>query len=230
MFLSYYFVINFQVIYHKLKKYLNFRSSHQSCSIEKAVLKNFTIFTGKHQCWSLLLTDLRASRPATLFKRDSNTVFSCEYWKILFWSKSANNCFCSSCFLLLVFVLGYLVLLLIQLNNQRSSSRFKEFSLGCLVVGSSLIWKKEKLAEMVTRCRSLSLVVTRYHSLSLVVTLYHSLSLVVTRCHSLSLVVPLVVIRCRSLPFVATRFITRCHSLSLDVPLVCLFINDQKRM
>ena len=223
MFLSYYFVINFQVIYHKLKKYLDSRSSHQSCSIEKAVLKNFTISTGKHQCWSLLLTDLRASRPATLFKRDSNTVFSCEYCKILFWPKSGNNCFCSSCFLLLVFLLGSLFLLLIQLKNQRFSSRFKEFSLGCLVVGSSLIWKKEKLAEMVIRCRSL------YHSLSFLVTRCHYLSFVVTRCHSLSLVVPLVVIRCHSLSFVATRFITRCHSLSLDVPLVCLFINDQKR-
>ena len=47
--------INFKVMYHKLKKCLNSRSSHQSCSIEKAVLKNFSIFTGKHLCWSLLL-------------------------------------------------------------------------------------------------------------------------------------------------------------------------------
>ena len=67
---------------------------------------------------------------------------------------------------------------------------FKEFSLGCLVVASSLIWKKEKIVEMVTCCHSLSLVVIRCaiqcHSLSLVVirchSLYHSLSLVVTRC------------------------------------------------
>ena len=34
---------------------------------------------------------------------------------------------------------------------------FKEFSLDRLVVGSSLTWKKEKLAEMVTRCHLLSL-------------------------------------------------------------------------
>ena len=93
---------------------------------------------------------------------------------------------------------------------QRSSSRFKEFSLRCLVVGSSLIWKKEKLAEMVTRCHSLSFVVP----------------LVVTRCHSLSLVVPLVVIRCHSLYHSLSLVVIRCHSLSLDVPLVCLFIND----
>ena len=66
--------INFKVTCHKLKKCLNFRSSHQSCSIEKAVLKNFAIFTGKHLCWSLSLIDLRGSRPATFLKRDSNTV------------------------------------------------------------------------------------------------------------------------------------------------------------
>ena len=68
--------------------------------------------------------------------------------------------------------------------HQRSSSRFKEFSLGCLVVASPLIWKKPQknsqnghsLSFVVTRCA------TRCHSLSLVVTLCHSLSLVVTRC------------------------------------------------
>ena len=97
---------------------------------------------------------------------------------------------------------------------QRSSSRFKEFSLGCLVVGSSLIWKKEKLAEMVTRCRSLC------HSLSFLVTRCHSLSFVVTRCHSLSFVVTRCTTRCHSLSFVVTRCTTRCHSLSLVVPLV----------
>ena len=59
---------------------------------------------------------------------------------------------------------------------QRSSSRFKEFSLGWLVVGSSLIWKNEKLTEMVAHCHSLSFVVTRF----------------TTRCHLLSLDVPLV--------------------------------------
>ena len=105
---------------------------------------------------------------------------------------------------------------------------FKEFSLGCLVLGSSLIWKEEKLAEMITRCHSLSFVVqlvvtrctTRCHSLSLVVPLV--VTRCTTRCHSLSLVV----IRCHSLSFVVTRCTTRCHSLSLHVPLVCLFIND----
>ena len=105
---------------------------------------------------------------------------------------------------------------------QRSSSRFKEFFLGCLVVGFSLIWKKrkEKLAEMVTRCHSLVLVVRFVvilcHSLSLFVIYCHLLSLVAIRCHSLYHSLLLVVIRCHSL----------YHWLSLDVPLVCLFIND----
>ena len=69
------------------------------------------------------------------------------------------------------------------------------------------------LAEMVTRCHSLSFVVTRCttrcHSLSPVVICCHSLH------HSLLLVVPLVLIR--------------CHLLSFDVPLVCLFINGLKK-
>ena len=29
------------------------KSSHQRCSKEEAALKNFTIFTGHHLCWSL---------------------------------------------------------------------------------------------------------------------------------------------------------------------------------
>ena len=36
-------------MYHKLKERLNSRNSHQRCSIRKAVLKIFAIFTGKHQ-------------------------------------------------------------------------------------------------------------------------------------------------------------------------------------
>ena len=62
----------FKVMYHKVKISLNSRSSHQSCSREKAVPKNFAISTGKRLCWSLLLIDLRAS---TFLKR--------EYCKIL---------------------------------------------------------------------------------------------------------------------------------------------------
>ena len=39
----------------------------------KFVLKNFTIFTGKHLCQSFFLIRLRASRAATLLKRKSST-------------------------------------------------------------------------------------------------------------------------------------------------------------
>ena len=73
---------------HKLKKCLNSRSSHQSYSIEKSVLKNFAIFTGKHLRWSLLLIDFRASRPATFFKVTPTQVFSCEYCKIFYFDEN----------------------------------------------------------------------------------------------------------------------------------------------
>ena len=129
-------------------------------------------------------------------------MISCEYCKIF-----KNTYFDKICeqlplqFLLLTVNISSWVLVS-ALNSigllQRSSSRFKEFSLGCLVVGSSLIWKKEKLAEMVTRCHSLSFVVTRC----------------TTRCHSLS--------------FVVTRCTTRCHSLSLDVPLFCYINDQKR--
>ena len=45
--------------------------------IEKAFLKNFAMFTGKHLCWSLLLIDLQLS-----FKGTPTQVFFCEYYKI----------------------------------------------------------------------------------------------------------------------------------------------------
>ena len=64
---------------YTLKKCLNSRSSHQRCSIEKAVLKNFTISTGKRLRWSLFLIELQAGRPAIVLKETSTKVFSCEY-------------------------------------------------------------------------------------------------------------------------------------------------------
>ena len=66
-------------MYHK-KKCLNSRSSHQRCSIEKSVLKNFAIFTGKQLRWSL---DLQALRPATLFKRLQHRCFPVNIAKFL---------------------------------------------------------------------------------------------------------------------------------------------------
>ena len=49
---------------------------------KKGTLKNFTIFTGKHLFWDIFLLKLQACRPATLLKRDSNTVFSREFCEI----------------------------------------------------------------------------------------------------------------------------------------------------
>ena len=45
------------------------RSSHRRCSVEKGVLKSFTIFTAKHLLWSLLFNKVAGLRPATLLKR-----------------------------------------------------------------------------------------------------------------------------------------------------------------
>ena len=36
-----------------------YRSSHLRCFVKKAVLKNFSIFTGKHLCWSLMSINYR---------------------------------------------------------------------------------------------------------------------------------------------------------------------------
>ena len=48
---------------------------------KKCVLKNFTLFTGKHLCWSLFLIKLQSFSPSTLLKRDSNTgVFLWILW------------------------------------------------------------------------------------------------------------------------------------------------------
>ena len=58
------------------------RSSRSQMFFRIGVLKNFAIFTGKHLCRSLFLIKLQCWRPATLLKRDSTQVFSCEYCKI----------------------------------------------------------------------------------------------------------------------------------------------------
>ena len=138
------------------------------CPIEKAVFKNFAIFTGKRLCRSLLLIDLRASRPATFLKRDSNTgkhlclslllrksqvvkpanLLKGEYCKIF--NNTILTKICEQLllqFLLLTVSISFWVPVS-ALNSvgllQRSSSRFKKFSLACLVVYSSFIWKKKK--------------------------------------------------------------------------------------
>ena len=172
--------------------------------------------TGKHLCWSPFLRKLQVLKPANLLKGEYCKIFKntilvkiCEQLLLQFLLLTVNISF------------GCLFLLNSVGLFQKSYSRFKKFSLGCLVV-YSFVWKrKEKIAGMITRWHALSLVVSLvvipYHSLSHFVIRCHSLSLVVIRCHSLyhsfSLIVPLVVIRCHSLSFVVTRCTTRCHSM-----------------
>ena len=61
-----------------------YKSSHQMCSIKTAVLKNFSIFTGKHLCWRIFLTKSQAFSSAILWKETPTQVFSndhCEIFK-----------------------------------------------------------------------------------------------------------------------------------------------------
>ena len=134
-------------MYHKLKKCLNSRSSHQRCSIEKAVLKSFVIFTGKYLRWSFLLIDLQASRPAALLKRDSNTgvfLWILQMFQKMYIEENLGTITCAIPLLTVTISSKGLVSALHLIGPlQRSSSRFKELSLGCLMVGSCLIWKKK---------------------------------------------------------------------------------------
>ena len=60
-----------------LLKYITVLLEKYKYSVKKGVLKNFAIFTGKNQCWSLFfdkVAGLLAFRPTNLLKRDSNTV------------------------------------------------------------------------------------------------------------------------------------------------------------
>ena len=58
-----------------------FRRSHRRCSIRKAVLKHFVIFTGNTCVDVSFLIELQAIRSVTLLKRDSNTYFLAEIGK-----------------------------------------------------------------------------------------------------------------------------------------------------
>ena len=54
-----------------------FPMSHQKCSTKKVILKNSTIFTGKHLCWSLFSAALESLQ---LYQKETPTqVFPCEY-------------------------------------------------------------------------------------------------------------------------------------------------------
>ena len=50
-------------------KIIFYRSSHQSCSMKKGALVNFTKFTGKHLCQGLFFNKLAGMKAATLLKK-----------------------------------------------------------------------------------------------------------------------------------------------------------------
>ena len=162
-------------MYHKLKKYLNCRSSHQRCS-----LKKFPNIHRKTPALEFLFNKVAGAglKTCNCIKIDFNKGFFCDIAKIL--GATIFEKICKQ--LLLEFLLLTVkifsqglpsALNLIFLFSSRSSSKFKEFSLGCSVVDPLLFEKKKnqpKQPLVVIRCT------TRCHSL------YHSLSFVVTRC------------------------------------------------
>ena len=123
--------------------------------------------TGKHLCWSPFLRKLQVLKPANLLKGEYCKIFKntilvkiCEQLLLQFLLLTVNISFW-----VLVSALNSIGLL------QRSSSRFKKFSLGCLVVGSPFIWKKKRKISWTGH--------SFYQSLSLVATCC------TTRCHSI---------------------------------------------
>ena len=57
------------IIFTKKPHLWCFRSSHQTCSMKKGILRNFAKFTGKHLCQSLFFNKVAGLRYATLLKK-----------------------------------------------------------------------------------------------------------------------------------------------------------------
>ena len=69
---------------YPLPGYPQNRSSHQSCSVWKGVLRKFTKFTGKHLCQSLFFNKVAGLKPATLLKKRLwHRCFSVNFVKFL---------------------------------------------------------------------------------------------------------------------------------------------------
>ena len=96
-------------------------SNHRMYSIKKLFLKKFPIFTEKHLCWSFFLIKLKTFRPATLLKRDANTVFVCKFATFLRTSIFKNIC---EGLLLIVFVTNYISKSKKQAKTVKISSYF----------------------------------------------------------------------------------------------------------
>ena len=77
---------------------INYRSSHQSCSVKIGVLRSFTKFTGKHMCQSLFFNNVAGLRPATLLKKE--VWYRCflpvnlaKFLRNLFYRTPLDDCF-----------------------------------------------------------------------------------------------------------------------------------------
>ena len=75
-------------ICYKIVLFILYRSSHQGCSVKKAV-RNFKKVTGKHLCHSLFFNKVAGLRPACNFikKETLVQVRSCEFCDC-FWNSS----------------------------------------------------------------------------------------------------------------------------------------------
>ena len=158
-------------------------------------LKKLATFTAKHLGSILFLTNLYASRLATLLKNDSNTDVFLWILQTLRTSILKNIC---------EWLVLKVVIYCILQNYSRSRLAFQIDLLFLL---------KHKITLFYLFSFVFIRFITRYHSLSLIVIFCYSLSFLVIRCNllykSLSFFVPLVVIRCHSLTFDVTRCTTR---------------------
>ena len=69
----------------------------KSCSIKRAVLKNFATFTEKHLCWSLFFSKVADLQAKNFIKKGLQHVFSCEskcentYFKEHLWMTASES-------------------------------------------------------------------------------------------------------------------------------------------
>ena len=79
-----------------------FRSSHRRCSIKKAILKHFVIFTGKHLCRGLFFNKVAGHQACNFIKKRLQHRYYLANIRIfieeLFWRTLANGYIVGKCF------------------------------------------------------------------------------------------------------------------------------------
>ena len=114
------------------------RSSQESCSIKKAVLKNLTKFTGKHLCQNLFSNKVAGLSSATLLKKRLwQRCFPLNFAKFLRKSFLQNT----SRGLLLAFMKAFM-----------KSLHYKECGLKILLTFLAFNWYKESIPEFREYC------------------------------------------------------------------------------